>query len=144
MFSGLTKLAEQGDESGVRRMLEQGVPVDVIDNGRFNVTPLQVAAGAGHLEIVNILLAAGANVNHVDNDGFSPVTAAARAGKWAVVKILAEHGADFRVRDASGRNGHDYLQRRCRGKRLRAAIEAVLEQRSQAPATGEPPDQASP
>jgi hypothetical protein len=133
MFGGLTRLAEEGDEGGVRRMLEEGTPVDVIDNGRFNVTPLQVAARAGHLGIVKMLLAAGANVNHVDHDGFSPVTSAARASKWLVVRLLAEHGGDFRNRDGHGKNGYDYL-RRCRGRRNRAAIEAALQARGPAPA----------
>ncbi|WP_406694654.1 ankyrin repeat domain-containing protein [Singulisphaera sp. Ch08] len=128
MHDGITKLAEEGDEEGVRRMLDEGVPVDTIDNGRFNVTPLQVAAQASRLEIVKVLLAAGANVNHFDHDDFSPVTAAARAGKWSVVRVLAEHGGDFRKYDSHGKSGHDYL-RRCRGKRNRAAIEAALEAR---------------
>ena len=125
MFEGLTKLAEEGDEEGVRLMLEQGTPADVIDNGRFHMRPLQVAARSGHLEIVKLLLAAGANVNLADRDGFSAVTMAARAGKWRVVKVLAEHGGDFRALDGHGRSGHDYL-RRCRGKRNRTEIEAVL------------------
>lgn len=133
MFGGLTMLASEGDEGGVRRMLDGGTPVDVIDNGRFNVTPLQAAARSGHLAIVELLLGRGADVNHVDNDGFSPVTYAAAARKWAVVKMLAEHGGDFGVSDATGRNGHDYL-RRCRGKRIRAEIEAVLARRSSRPA----------
>ncbi|WP_435008429.1 ankyrin repeat domain-containing protein [Tundrisphaera lichenicola] len=128
MFEGITRLAERGDEAGVRRLLDEGVPVDHIDNGRFNVTPLQVAARAGHLEIVRFLLERGANVNHFDHDDFSPVTSAARAGRWAVVKVLAEQGGDFRKRDGHGKSGHDYL-RRCRGKRNRAAIEAVLDAR---------------
>ena len=55
-------------------MLDEGTPVDYIDNGRFNVTPLQVAARAGHLDIVKLLLERGANVNHFDHDDFSPVT----------------------------------------------------------------------
>ena len=74
----------------------------LIDNGRFNVTPLQVAARAGHLEVVTVLLAAGANVNHFDHDDFSPVTSAARAGKWGVVRVLAEHGGDFHNCDGHG------------------------------------------
>jgi ankyrin repeat protein len=125
MFSGITRLAEEGDVEGVRRMLDAGTPVDSIDNGRFNVTPLQVAARGGHLELVELLLARGANVNHSDHDDFSPVTSAARAGRWAVVKVLAEHGGDFHKRDGHGKSGHDYL-RRCRGKRNRAAIAAAL------------------
>jgi ankyrin repeat protein len=129
MFGGMTKLAEEGDESGVRRMLEQGTPADVIDNGRFNVTPLQAVARSGHLEVVKLLLARGADVNHVDHDGFSPVTSAARAGRWGAVMVLAEHGGDFRGCDGHGKSGYDYL-RRCRGERIRAEIEAVLARRS--------------
>jgi hypothetical protein len=132
MFQGITLLADEGDEEGVRRMLDEGTPADSIDNDRFNVTPLQVAARGGHLGIVELLLARGANVNHADLDGFSPVTSAARAGKWRVVKLLAEHGGDFRKPDGHGMSGHDYL-RRCRGKRNRAAIESVLAQRGSPP-----------
>jgi ankyrin repeat protein len=132
MFAGITRRAEEGDEAGVRLMLEKDTPVDVIDNGRFNMTPLQVAAQNGHLEIVKLLLEAGANVNHFDHDGFSPVTSAARAGKWGVVKVLAEHGGDFRKRDGHGKHGYDYLRRR-RGKRNREAIEDVLAKRGSPP-----------
>jgi uncharacterized protein len=116
MFAGITKLAEEGDEEGVRRMLEEGMPVDYIDNGRFNMTPLQVAAQGGHPEIVKLLLERSANVNHFDHDDFSPVTSAARACRWSAVRVLAEHGGDFHKRFGHGKWGHDYL-RRCRGKR---------------------------
>ena len=132
MFGGLTKLAEEGDVEGVRRMLDEGTPVDVIANGRFNMTPLQVAAQAGHLEIVRLLLASGADVNHADHDDFSPVTSAARAGKWDVVRVLAEHGGDFQKPDGHGKSGYDYL-RRCRGTRNREAIAAILRARGEDP-----------
>lgn len=142
MYQGLTKSAQDGDVDEVRRLLAEGVPVDVIDNGRFNATPLQVAAGAGHVEVVQILLDAGANVNHVDNDGFSPVTAAGKAGRWPVVRLLAQHGGDFYQKDGHGNNGHFYLKR-CRGKRTRAAIQAAFEGRGklgQVPTDAAPPD----
>lgn len=128
MSEKLHELAKEGDAEGVRRLLAEGVPVDVIDNGRFNETPLMLAAGAGHYEVVQALLEAGANVNHVDNDGFSAVTAAGRAGKWPVMRLLAQNGGDFYQKDGYGKTGHDYLKR-CRGKRTRAAIQVAFESR---------------
>ena len=131
MQNNLTIFAEKGDVSSVRRLLAEGVPVDAIENGRFNVTPLLVAARGGHLEVVRLLLTSGANINFIDNDFFSPVTAAARAGKWTVVRALAEMGGDFTVRDGYGKSGFDYLQR-CRSKRIRTGIAALLAQQRSA------------
>ena len=128
MSLSINDLAKLGDIAGIQRLLEQGVPVDFIDNGRFNETALQIAGRHGHLETVELLLAAGANVNHEDHDGFSPVTSAARPKQWAVVKKLIEHGADAHVKDGYGMSAADYLSR-CRSQRVRGEIEEVLTRR---------------
>ena len=128
MPDSINELARRGDLSGVQIELESGTPVDFIDNGRFNETALQIAGRGGYLDIVNLLLAAGANVNHKDHDAFSPVTSAARAKKWAVVKRLAEQGADFEVYDGYGKCGSDYLSG-CRSKKVRHEIEEELARR---------------
>jgi ankyrin repeat protein len=120
---GLTQLAEVGDLDGVRRLLNAGVPVDFIENGRFSDSPLQVACRNGHLNIAKLLLERGANVC------FSPVTAAGGARQWEVLGLLAENGGDFQCRDATGRSGVDYL-RRCRSPRIRAEIEGILAKRT--------------
>lgn len=124
-IGGITQCAADGDLAGVERLLDGGVPVDFIENGRYNDSPLQVAARGGHLAVVQLLLARGANVNHCDNDGFSPVSAATAARKWAVAECLAEHGGDFQHYDATGRCGLDYVKQ-CRSKARRAKIEAIL------------------
>lgn len=128
MTDNISKRAAAGDLSGVKRCLEAGEDVDYIDNGRFNETPLQIAARLGHVAIVECLLAAGANVNHEDRDFFSPVTAAGGAENWDILRILAEHGGDFQSSDGSGKSGADYL-RQCPDACLRTAIEAILARR---------------
>ncbi|MCA9194835.1 MAG: ankyrin repeat domain-containing protein [Planctomycetales bacterium] len=127
MRKSLRYCAEKGDVESVKQMLSEGVSVDVIENGRFNETPLLAAARAGHQEIVELLLNSGANINYQDNDNFSPLTAAARAQKWSIVHLLATRGADFSKRDGYGKSGLDYLQR-CRSKRTRTEISSILAQ----------------
>src|SRR3954471_1807072 len=66
--------AKAGDIDKVREMLDKGVPVDTredytVDRDYYQQseqTALMYAAGGGHLEVVRILLKAGANVNAID------------------------------------------------------------------------------
>jgi len=132
----LTHLASIGELEAVRQKLDAGAAVDVIENGRFNDTPLQVAARHGHLAVARLLLERRANVNHVDNDGFSPVTAAAAGPHWDVLKLLAEWGGDFDNVDSTGMSGRKALGR-CRSRRRREAIESILASRaSETPKAG--------
>lgn len=111
--ASINTLARTGDLAGVKRRLAEGVPVDVIDNGRAKTTPLQEAAWAGHVDIVRLLIAAGANVSHVDIDGFSPASQAAGNRHWEVVFLLAEAGANLDEIDGSGFTARHYIEKRC-------------------------------
>jgi ankyrin repeat protein len=57
-------------------------------------TPLHVACHKGHLGVVKILLAHGANVEATTNARFTPLYLAARAGHYGIVHTLLEHNAD--------------------------------------------------
>jgi ankyrin repeat protein len=48
-----------------------------------------------YLFIYSILLRAGANINSVDNDGWTPLHAAAHWDKHDVIKFLLEKNADL-------------------------------------------------
>ncbi|KAL5457474.1 hypothetical protein EMCRGX_G034740 [Ephydatia muelleri] len=61
------------------------------DDGR---SPLHIASGNGHLDIVNALIEAGANVNLADKDGMSPLHLASNEGHLDTVKVLIEAGAN--------------------------------------------------
>jgi ankyrin repeat protein len=53
------------------------------------------ASRNGHVDVVNWLLQAGANVNATINDGPTPLQAAARLGRYRVSKALLANGADM-------------------------------------------------
>lgn len=86
-----------------------------------------LASWKGHLQIVRLLLEDGSNINFSDGDGFTALTLACEYRRWAVVQLLAEYGADFTIHNATGRNGHSYLQPSyCRSERLRNAISEIV------------------
>lgn len=65
--------------------------------------PLIAAAGNGNLEAVDLLVAAGAEVEEDNEDGFRPLIEAAAKGHLEVVRRLVELGADVDHVDGGGR-----------------------------------------
>ena len=65
--------------------------MDYISSG---VTPLHLAAKYGHKEIVEILIANGADINAKDDDGETPLHKAAWERHEEIAKFLISHGAD--------------------------------------------------
>lgn len=77
---------EDGDAAGVLLLLKLKARVDVRNlEGR---AALHVAAFAGHRDIVEALLAAGADASTLDHFGRSPVHEAARGGHVDVLELL--------------------------------------------------------
>jgi ankyrin repeat protein len=59
------------------------------------------AAAKGHAQVVELLLAHGAEVNAVDKGGYSALMVAAADGHAASVHLLLDHGADPDLQDGS-------------------------------------------
>jgi hypothetical protein len=99
----------KGDVAAVQRALDGGVPADT--PFRYNRTALSFAADRGHVEVVRLLLAKGANPDAADT--FYNQTAldwAARGrnpGCAEVVKLLLEKGATGRERALRSAIGND-------------------------------------
>lgn len=55
---------------------------------RHGQTALNLAARHGYSDVVKVLLAAGANVDHADCDGWTALRAAAWGGHTKVILIL--------------------------------------------------------
>ena len=61
------------------------------------MTPLWIASQNGHLEVVRLLVDAGADKDKAHNDGWTPLHRACFKGHVEVVRLLVEAGADKAV-----------------------------------------------
>ncbi|CAL8115994.1 unnamed protein product [Orchesella dallaii] len=71
-------------------MFFQGININEEVDGR---PPLLYAADYGQLEVIDYLVAKGANVNATDKHGISPLLAAIWEGHTSCVRLLLEKGA---------------------------------------------------
>jgi ankyrin repeat protein len=89
----LADAAMQGNREAVRALLKQKVDVNAAQND--GMTALHWAAYQDDLEMINWLLAAGANVNAATRiGGITPLSFASSNGNPAAVKTLLTGGAD--------------------------------------------------
>lgn len=77
----------------VQQLLETRGKVDLEITFRDGTTPLFAAANQGHVEIVKVLVEAGANVNARSLNNATPICFAAAKGFTEIVQILAKAGA---------------------------------------------------
>ena len=104
--------AARGFTPVVRRLLAAGVnPKRVYGN---DLTALMWAAGyePGYgehdaVDVVALLLDAGAPIDAVDNRGYSALMIAAEGGHAAVAQALLAHGADRDLKDKAGKRARD-------------------------------------
>ena len=101
--------AKNGDTEALKHYLSNGEGPNRLDPN-FGVTPLSWAALEGRSEIVEILIAAGADVNGVNRDGATPLHAAAFMGQLELAKLLLENGADVGAKTHNGDTPLDSAQ----------------------------------
>lgn len=92
--------ARQGDAAGVRKLIRAGADVNYTESmGRNDgssvggFTPLMLAALAGNLDTVKLLVSNGAWVNYLNSMAVNSLWVAANEGNLEIVKYLAKHGA---------------------------------------------------
>jgi ankyrin repeat protein len=93
--------ANIGDLGKVESELKRGTPVDLPEAIKQS-TALMFASERGFSEIVERLVASGANVNHKNKYGFTALHAAVSGQHLAVVKYLVKKGAEIDAQDNLG------------------------------------------
>ena len=69
---------------------------------------LFTAANGNQPKLIEYMLSKGANINSSDNDGCTPLSAAAQAGYLNAVRILIDNEADANLADRYGKTPLDY------------------------------------
>ncbi|MBN2302631.1 MAG: ankyrin repeat domain-containing protein [Lentisphaerae bacterium] len=92
---------EAGDVQQVRDLLiaNRQLVHSTIDN---DVTPLHVAAGVNHTQIVELLLSAGADINAKTDKGYTPLHWAAFMNSSEAAAVLIRRGANTAARTNDG------------------------------------------
>lgn len=138
-FQGSTALmyaAGCGNAAGVQALLAAGANVAAFDNNHKTAFSKAVEADFNHLEVVELLLAAGADPNVAHSVGGTPVLVAAYLWRPAVIARLAAAGADLEAKngaectplEAPCAQSHDsrVLGLRAAGPGVAATVEALL------------------
>jgi ankyrin repeat protein len=94
-FAGISTLMSataNNDIDGVKFFSKAGALV-INQRNKGGATSLHIACREGNFEITKILVDNGANVNIVDNEGWSPLMRASLAGNKDIVELLLKNGA---------------------------------------------------
>ncbi len=99
------KAAYKGDLKKVKEIIDRD-PNEINVQDAQGFTPLHLASGKGHIEIVEFLLNHGADIESEIFNGDTPLLVAARYarhGQYETIKTLLEHGAKVNHKDKHGR-----------------------------------------
>ena len=101
--SPLMAAADNGQAAALALLLKKGARVN--DRAVFNgMTALHFAGRKGFLEILEILIQSGANLEITDNDGFTPLWSTAFVNKEEAIEFLLKKGANINHLDKNGNN----------------------------------------
>jgi len=101
----IIKAAKKGNAPAVRKLLARDKSL-VRARDKDGSTPLHCAAWNGHVDVAQILLQAGADINDHNRNahwGTTPLHAAAHGDQKQVAALLIAEGADIHATNLNGR-----------------------------------------
>ena len=97
----------------VTLLIEHGAHVHQLSHNPLRNQPLHACVALNHsVDVLRILIEAGANVNATQHGGYTPLLQAAAAGKKDLVILLLQHGARLDCLCDQGKSAIDYAKER--------------------------------
>src|SRR5690606_34634575 len=92
-----------GDHQYVKQILTtKFLKTHDINTKTRGYTLLSIASQNGHVEVINILLGANANIDHTNDEDTTALLKASENGHFDVVKLLLDHGANIDLANNQG------------------------------------------
>ena len=96
----------------VQFLLSRGAEIETVTKDLDQKRPLHAAAMDGHLEMTEMLLDGGADINTCEGcDGRTALMLAAQFGQIQIIDVLLRRGADPSIRDWEGLSALDWARR---------------------------------
>jgi ankyrin repeat protein len=111
-FTPLHFAAFFGHAEAAELLLARGAEVNAFGRGWMTGTALHSAVARSHVDVVRILLDAGANSNARQSAGWSPLHSAAHNGDVPSLQLLLAAGADPAATNDEGRSVLDLAEER--------------------------------
>ena len=99
----LLNAAEHGRLDEVKELLQSRADLETRRDCYLKRTPLHVAAGKGHIDVVQFLLEMKAEIEATDTQGETPLHEAVKCGDRDVVQLLLQKNAEIKATDESGK-----------------------------------------
>ncbi len=85
---------ENGNFEDTKSLIESGADINARSNEQYNETVLMIAAYWNEIEIVELLLSKGADINAMDESGWTALMYAIVESNTAIIITLLADGAD--------------------------------------------------
>lgn len=112
-YTPLHMAAENGSAEAVCTLLGHGAAKNANDRGLRGNTPLHMAIRAEHMHVVKKLLSAGADIDALNAEGGTPVSAAAASASAEILRLLVQRGANVNAAPSMTRGTALHTAARC-------------------------------